>query len=75
MRPLLERIRNREIDPTFILSHRMSLEEAPKGYDIFKHKQDECTKVVLTPGPGLVWTTRLSMVDVQGSGEAAAGIG
>ena len=49
MRPLLERIRSREIDPTFIISHRMSLEEAPKGYDIFKHKQDECTKVVLTP--------------------------
>jgi len=49
LRPLLERIRNGEIDPTFIISHRMSLEEAPKGYDIFKHKQDECTKVVLTP--------------------------
>jgi threonine dehydrogenase-like Zn-dependent dehydrogenase len=27
----------------------MTLDEAPKGYDIFKHKQDECTKVVLTP--------------------------
>lgn len=49
MRPLFERIRNGDIDPTFIISHRMSLEEAPKGYDIFKHKQDECTKVVLTP--------------------------
>jgi threonine dehydrogenase-like Zn-dependent dehydrogenase len=49
MRPLLERIRNGDIDPTYIISHRMTLEEAPKGYDIFKHKQDECTKVVLTP--------------------------
>jgi threonine dehydrogenase-like Zn-dependent dehydrogenase len=49
MRPLLGRIRNGDIDPTFIISHRMSLEDAPKGYDIFKHKQDECTKVVLTP--------------------------
>lgn len=49
MGPLLERIRNGDIDPTFIISHRMSLEDAPKGYDIFKHKQDECTKVVLTP--------------------------
>ena len=49
MRPLLERIRNGEIDPTFIITHRMSLEEAAKGYDIFKHKQDECTKVVLAP--------------------------
>jgi threonine dehydrogenase-like Zn-dependent dehydrogenase len=49
MRPLLERIRNGDIDPTYIISHRMTLDEAPKGYDIFKHKQDECTKVVLTP--------------------------
>jgi threonine dehydrogenase-like Zn-dependent dehydrogenase len=49
MQPLLERIRNGQIDPTYIISHRMSLEDAPKGYDLFKHKQDECTKVVLTP--------------------------
>jgi threonine dehydrogenase-like Zn-dependent dehydrogenase len=46
---LLEHIRNGDIDPTFVISHRMSLDEAPKGYDIFKKKQDECTKVVLTP--------------------------
>ncbi|HLN75462.1 MAG TPA: zinc-dependent alcohol dehydrogenase [Nocardioidaceae bacterium] len=50
LRPLLERNRNREIDPTYIISHHMSLEEAPKGYDIFKKKQDSCTKVVLKPG-------------------------
>ncbi|MFZ5849414.1 MAG: zinc-dependent alcohol dehydrogenase [Actinomycetota bacterium] len=49
MRPLLERIRNGEIDPTYIISHRMSLEDAPEGYDLFKHKQDSCTKVVLKP--------------------------
>jgi threonine dehydrogenase-like Zn-dependent dehydrogenase len=49
LRPLLDRIRSGEIDPTFIISHRMSLEDAPKGYDIFKHKEDECTKVVLKP--------------------------
>jgi threonine dehydrogenase-like Zn-dependent dehydrogenase len=49
MRPLLERIRNGEIDPTFVITHRMSLGEAPKGYDIFKHKQDDCEKIVLTP--------------------------
>jgi threonine dehydrogenase-like Zn-dependent dehydrogenase len=49
MQPLLERIRTGQIDPTYIISHRMSLEDAPKGYEIFKHKQDECTKVVLTP--------------------------
>jgi len=49
MRPLLERIRNGEIDPTFVITHRMRLSEAPHGYDIFKNKQDDCLKVVLTP--------------------------
>jgi len=49
MRPLLERIRNGEIDPTVIISHHMPLNQAPQGYEIFKHKQDNCTKVVLNP--------------------------
>ncbi len=49
MRPLLERIRNGEIDPSFVITHRLSLEDAPKGYEIFKEKQDECVKVVLKP--------------------------
>jgi hypothetical protein len=30
----------------------MSLDEGPDGYEIFKHKQDECIKIVLTPGGG-----------------------
>jgi threonine dehydrogenase-like Zn-dependent dehydrogenase len=49
MRPLLERIRKGEIDPRYIISHRLSLEEAPKAYEMFKSKDDRCTKVVLTP--------------------------
>lgn len=49
MRPLLDRIRNGEIDPTVIISHHLQLDEAPHGYEIFKHKQDSCTKVVLNP--------------------------
>jgi threonine dehydrogenase-like Zn-dependent dehydrogenase len=49
MRPLLDRIRNGEIDPTFLITHRMRLEDAPEGYDIFLNKQDECVKVVLKP--------------------------
>jgi threonine dehydrogenase-like Zn-dependent dehydrogenase len=49
LRPLLERIQNREIDPAFIVTHRMGLEDAPRGYEIFKHKQDDCLKVVLKP--------------------------
>jgi threonine dehydrogenase-like Zn-dependent dehydrogenase len=47
MRPLLERIQNGEIDPTFIITHTLPLEQAPHGYDIFKNKLDGCEKVVL----------------------------
>jgi threonine dehydrogenase-like Zn-dependent dehydrogenase len=50
MRPLLERIRKGEIDPTFVVSHRVGLEDAPKMYDIFTNKEDNCMKVVLKPG-------------------------
>jgi threonine dehydrogenase-like Zn-dependent dehydrogenase len=48
MKPLLKRIENGEIDPTFVISHRLSLEDAPDGYDMFLNKEDECTKVVMT---------------------------
>jgi threonine dehydrogenase-like Zn-dependent dehydrogenase len=49
MRPLLERIQNGEIDPGFIVTHRIPLSDAARGYDLFKHKQDDCLKVVLKP--------------------------
>jgi threonine dehydrogenase-like Zn-dependent dehydrogenase len=49
LRPLLQRIENDEIDPSFIVSHRLPLDEAPRGYDLFKHKEDDCLKVVLKP--------------------------
>lgn len=49
LKPLLERIQNGDIDPTFVITHEMSLEEAPQGYEIFKHKQDNCIKIVLNP--------------------------
>jgi threonine dehydrogenase-like Zn-dependent dehydrogenase len=47
LRPLLDRIRAGEIDPSFIISHRLPLEAAPDAYDMFFKKQDECLKVVL----------------------------
>ncbi|HEY8520539.1 MAG TPA: zinc-dependent alcohol dehydrogenase [Gammaproteobacteria bacterium] len=47
MRPLLERIQNREIDPSFVITHRMSLDEAPAGFDMFAKKRDGCEKIVL----------------------------
>lgn len=49
MRPLLARIESGEIDPSFVVTHRMSLEEAPHGYEIFQKKEDACIKVVLKP--------------------------
>lgn len=49
MKPLLERIEKGEIDPSFVITHRLPLEEAPRAYEIFKHKQDGCVKVVLKP--------------------------
>jgi threonine dehydrogenase-like Zn-dependent dehydrogenase len=49
LQPLLEHIQNGKIDPTFIITHKMNLEDAPKGYEIFKHKKDNCIKVVLKP--------------------------
>jgi threonine dehydrogenase-like Zn-dependent dehydrogenase len=49
LRPLLQRIENGEIDPSFVVSHHLPLDEAPQGYEMFKHKQDNCTKVVLKP--------------------------
>jgi threonine dehydrogenase-like Zn-dependent dehydrogenase len=49
MRPLLERIEKGEIDPSFVITHRMALEEAPLAYRMFRDKQDDCIKVVLKP--------------------------
>ena len=49
LRPLLQRIENGEIDPSFVITHRMRLEDAPKGYAMFRDKQDDCIKIVLKP--------------------------
>jgi threonine dehydrogenase-like Zn-dependent dehydrogenase len=49
LRPLFERIQRSEIDPSFVITHRFPLEEAPRAYEIFAEKRDNCIKVVLTP--------------------------
>jgi threonine dehydrogenase-like Zn-dependent dehydrogenase len=57
MQPLLQMIENGDIDPSFVITHTMSLDDAPYAYDIFKNKKDNCIKVVLKPdwnGNGLV---------------------
>jgi threonine dehydrogenase-like Zn-dependent dehydrogenase len=47
MQPLLEHIQNGDIDPTFVITHTLPLDQAQHGYDIFKNKRDNCEKVVL----------------------------
>ena len=49
LKPLLERVQKREIDPSFVITHRLPLADGPGAYKIFRDKQDECIKVVLTP--------------------------
>lgn len=48
--PLIEQIQKGKIDPSFIITHRLPLEEAARGYEIFDGKEDNCIKVVLKPG-------------------------
>jgi threonine dehydrogenase-like Zn-dependent dehydrogenase len=47
MKPLLERIKRGDIDPTFVITHRMHLDAAAEGYEMFLNKEDHCEKVVL----------------------------
>jgi threonine dehydrogenase-like Zn-dependent dehydrogenase len=49
MRPLLKRIQAGEIDPSFVITHRMRLADAARGYQMFAEKEDDCMKVVLRP--------------------------
>lgn len=47
---LLARIENGEIDPSFVITHRIGLDDAPAMYRTFRDKQDQCIKVVMRPG-------------------------
>jgi len=49
MPQLLERIQKGEIDPSFVITHRLGLQQAPQGYDTFLKKQENCIKIVLDP--------------------------
>ncbi len=44
----MKRILAGEIDPSFVITHRMALEDAPQGYAMFRNKQDNCEKIVLS---------------------------
>jgi threonine dehydrogenase-like Zn-dependent dehydrogenase len=49
LKPLLDRIAHGDVDPSFVVTHRMKLAEAPQGFDMFNRKQDGCIKIVMTP--------------------------
>ena len=49
MKPLLGLIEQGRIDPSFIITHRGRIEDAPRLYKVFRDKQDECVKCVLQP--------------------------
>lgn len=53
MKPLLERIEKGQIDPSSIISHRITLEEAPKMYEVWRDKKDHVTKIVIDPWAGM----------------------
>jgi threonine dehydrogenase-like Zn-dependent dehydrogenase len=49
LEPLLKRVQNGEVDPSFVITHRLKLDDAPEAYRMFRDKEDECIKVVLKP--------------------------
>lgn len=49
MQPLLDRIRKAEINPSFVITHRFPLDEAPEAYRQFRYDPDNCIKVVMQP--------------------------
>ena len=49
LKPLLEKVSNGEIDPSFVITHRATLEEGPDLYKTFRDKKDGCIKVVMSP--------------------------
>jgi threonine dehydrogenase-like Zn-dependent dehydrogenase len=46
---LLEHASKGELDPSYLATHRFSLEDAPRGYDMFKNKEDGCVRAVFAP--------------------------
>jgi threonine dehydrogenase-like Zn-dependent dehydrogenase len=49
MRPLLDMIEQGKVDPSYIITHRGTLEDGPEMYKKFRGKNDSCIKVVMTP--------------------------
>ncbi len=49
LRPLLDIVESGQLDPSFVITHRIPLSEAPEAYETFAEKKDGCIKVVLDP--------------------------
>jgi threonine dehydrogenase-like Zn-dependent dehydrogenase len=49
MPKMFQHVQDGELDPSFLITHRMSLEEAPRGYELFKDKEDGCVRAVFAP--------------------------
>jgi threonine dehydrogenase-like Zn-dependent dehydrogenase len=49
MARMIEHVQAGDLDPSFLLTHRMSLEDGPKGYDMFKNKEDGCLRAAFKP--------------------------
>ncbi|MFD1123037.1 zinc-dependent alcohol dehydrogenase [Methylophilus flavus] len=60
---LLEAIEEGRLQPADIITHRMALEDAARGYDIFNNKQEDCRKVVLIPGAKAMEDKQLVTID------------
>ncbi len=60
---LLNYILEGEIDPSFVITHRLPLGDAPKAYKTFQEKEDHCIKVVMKPG--MAESTEEVMVGVE----------
>ena len=63
MKPLLERIEQGQIDPSYLISHRITLDEAPEMYKVWRDKKDNVTKIVIDP-----WAERLSSIQASNVG-------
>ena len=46
---LLEHAAKGELDPSYLMTHKLSLEDGPRGYEMFKRKADNCLRVVFVP--------------------------
>jgi threonine dehydrogenase-like Zn-dependent dehydrogenase len=46
---LMDLIQDGRVDPTFLITHRLPLDQAPHGYALFEKKKDDCVKIVLKP--------------------------